>query len=156
MKVIYHCYGGTHSSVLAAAIHLGLIEGEKTLSAQKLFTCPFFDRLETSRIGTINRMGKDSNGDEIFVMGCKNAGPLVEIILQEFCRMLNVDINNNVVLVSTIPCLNISLRIGGYLSRRAKLVTLGRFFLLLGARWSMNKIKSTVCEVKQKLSKKRK
>ncbi|HBC94637.1 MAG TPA: hypothetical protein DCZ10_17500, partial [Pelotomaculum sp.] len=25
MKVIYHCHGGTHSSVTAAAIHLGML-----------------------------------------------------------------------------------------------------------------------------------
>lgn len=154
MKVIYHCYGGTHSSVLAAAIHLGLLKSKKKISAEELFACPLFDRLKPSQIGTINWMGEDSHGNEIFVMGCKNAGYLVEKVLFEFCRVLNVE-TNNILLVSTIPCLNIPLRIGGYLSRRFNLVTLGRFFLLIGARRAMNKINSTVCQVKEKLLKNR-
>jgi hypothetical protein len=29
MKIIYHCYGGTHSSVIAAAIHLGLLPEDR-------------------------------------------------------------------------------------------------------------------------------
>ena len=155
MKVIYHCYGGTHSSVLAAAIHVGLLEGKNNLSARELFSCPLFDRLEHSQIGTINRMGKDSQGHEIYVMGCKNAGSLVEKILPEFCRILSIE-PNSILLVCTIPCLNIFLRIGGYLSRRTKLVTLGRYFLLLGARRSMHTIKATVGKVQTILLEKEK
>ncbi|NLX90998.1 MAG: DUF3189 family protein [Firmicutes bacterium] len=153
MKVIYHCYGGTHSSVLAAAIHLGLLEGKNNLSAQELFSCPLFDCLDHSQIGTINSMGKDSKGHEIYVMGCKNAGSLVEKIIPEFCRIVGIN-QDDILLVCTIPCLNIFLRIGGYLSRRVKLVALGRFFLLLGARLSMNSIRLIVREAKQKLQEK--
>ncbi len=142
MKVIYHCYGGTHSSVLAAAMHLGLLEG-KNLSAPELFSCPLFDRLEHKKIGTINRMGRDSRGHEVYVMGCKNAGPLIEKILPEFCKILGAD-PRDILLVSTIPCLNIPLRIGGYLSRQAGLTAPGRFFLLLGARRSLPAIRATV------------
>jgi len=29
MKIIYHCFGGSHSSVLAAALHLGIIDKNK-------------------------------------------------------------------------------------------------------------------------------
>lgn len=149
MKIIYHCYAGTHSSVLAAAVHLGLIEAGTSLSERELFNCPLFDRLNQEHIGKINRMGEDNHGNEIFVLGCKNAGSMVEKILPEFCRIFNLD-NNDLLMVSTIPCLNILLRIGGFLSRRAGLVTPGRFFLLLGARWAMNNIKLAVGEVKQK------
>ncbi len=154
MKIIYHCYGGTHSSVLAAAVHLGLIEGKTSLSNRELINCPFFDSLNQAQIGTINKMGEDNHENEIFVLGCKNAGSLVEKILPEFCRIFNID-KNNILMVSTIPCLNILLRIGGFLSRRAGLVTLGRFFLLLGARWAIKNIKLTVEEVKQKLLEKK-
>lgn len=129
MKVIYHCYGGTHSSVLAAAIHLGLLQKNGPLSARKLFSCPMFDQLEHGQIGSINMIGKDKEGHEIYVMGCKNAGALVEKILPEFCQLLGVD-PGSILLVCTIPCLNILLRLGGYLSRRAGLVTLGRFFFI--------------------------
>lgn len=155
MKVIYHCYGGTHSSVLAAAIHLGLLESKKNLSARELYSCPLFDCLDHTQIGTINSMGKDSQGHEIYVMGCKNAGSLVEKILPEFCRIFGVN-QDDILLACTIPCLNVLMRIGGYLSRRVKLVALGRFFLLLGARRSMNGIRLIVGEVKQKLQDKEK
>ena len=154
MKIIYHCYGGTHSSVLAAAVHLGLIEANPRLSKRELFHCPFFDSLNHAQIGTINRMGEDNYGNEIFVLGCKNAGSLVEKILPEFCRIFNLD-NNTILMVSTVSSLNILLRIGGFLSRRAGLVTLGRFFLFLGARRAIKNIKLTVEKVKQKLRNKK-
>ncbi|HEX3010797.1 MAG TPA: DUF3189 family protein, partial [Syntrophomonadaceae bacterium] len=38
MKIIYHCFGGSHSSVTAAAIHLGLIEKHRPPSMEELMS----------------------------------------------------------------------------------------------------------------------
>ncbi|HCX78095.1 MAG TPA: hypothetical protein DG577_01645, partial [Firmicutes bacterium] len=41
--MIYHCYGGAHSSVTAAAVHVGLLARDKTPSRLELVSLPYFD-----------------------------------------------------------------------------------------------------------------
>jgi len=43
LKVIYHCYGGAHSSVTAANIHLGLLPRERTPGYRELISQKLFD-----------------------------------------------------------------------------------------------------------------
>ncbi|HWJ02080.1 MAG TPA: DUF3189 family protein, partial [Verrucomicrobiae bacterium] len=43
MKIIYNCYGGSHSSVTAAAIHLGLVDCGKVPCARELWKLPYYD-----------------------------------------------------------------------------------------------------------------
>lgn len=143
MKIIYHCYGGTHSSVMAASLHLGLLAKNRLPSAKELLSCPYFDRLTSKDSGKIFLMGKDNWGREVYVMGCKNAGLLVETALKEFCQIMQIN-NGQVILVSTAPCLNILMKIGGYLSRRLNLITIGRLFLFPGAWLAFKQIKQIV------------
>jgi hypothetical protein len=147
MKIIYHCYGGTHSSVMAASLHLGLLKKNRLPSSRELLSCPYFDRLTNKDSGKIFFMGKDKHGHEVYVMGCKNAGLLVETAIKEFCQIMNMN-GEKVTLACTVSCLNILMKIGGFLSRGLNLVTIGRFFLFPGSRLAFNKIKKVVEMVK--------
>ncbi|NMB35813.1 MAG: DUF3189 family protein [Firmicutes bacterium] len=149
MKVVYYCYGGTHSSVTAASLHLGLLAKNRLPTAQELLSCPYFDRLTARDYGKIFFMGRDSRGCEVYVMGCRDAGLLVETALKEFCRIMQVN-NRPVTLVNTKPCLNILMRVGGFLSRRLNLITLGRLFLFPGIRLAFKQIGRVVDAVKIK------
>ncbi len=149
MKIIYHCYGGTHSSVMAAALHLGIFDQEKFPSFRELLSCPYFDKVKNKDVGKIFFMGKDEKGHEVFVMGCRNAGQLVETVLKDFSSIMNIN-PGEVILASTMPCLNILIRLGGLLSRSLNLVTAGRIFLLPGCMLAYSKIKKVVGEVKSK------
>lgn len=149
MKIIYHCYGGTHSSVLAAALHLDILDGEKFPSFRELLSCPYFDKVKSKDVGKIFFMGKDKKGHEVFVMGCRNAGPLVETVLKDFGSIMNID-PGEVILASTMPCLNILMKLGGLLSRSLNLVTAGRIFLFPGCMLAYGKIKKVVEQVKSK------
>lgn len=150
MKVIYYCYGGTHTSVLAAALHLGMIRKDKLPSAEEIFSCPNFDRVENRDIGKIFFMGIDEKGQEIYVMGCKNCGMLVERAIFEFSRIMGSK-GEDVVMVNTLSCLNIFMRLGGFLSRRLRLAAPGRLFLLLGVRVAFPEINKKVEELKEKI-----
>ena len=44
MKIIYHCYGGSHSSVIAAALHLGLLAKDRIPNETELMAIPYFDK----------------------------------------------------------------------------------------------------------------
>lgn len=150
MKIIYHCYGGTHSSVIAASLHLGLLEKNRLPSAEELLACPNFDRLTNQDYGKIFYMGKDKQGHEVYIMGCKNNGLLVETVLREFCRIINHN-DKMVTLACIVPCLNILIKFGGFLSRRLNLITLGRLFLFPGSRLAFNKIRKIVETVEDKV-----
>lgn len=150
MKVIYNCYGGTHTSVMAAALHLGIFKEEQFPRPGKLLACPYFDKVEKKDVGKIYYMGRDEKGHEVYVMGCFSAGALVARVLGEFGRIMKINMEE-VLFVSTLPCLNILIRAGGILSRRLRLVTLGRQLLIPGCRISYSKIKKVVREAKKAL-----
>jgi hypothetical protein len=94
-------------------------------------------------------MGKDERGNEVYVMGCRNAGSLVERALREFSRIMNIN-HEEVIFVGTMPCLNILLKLGGFLSRSFNLVTLGRLLLYPGCMLAYRKIAKVVEEVKSR------
>ena len=51
--VIYHCFGGTHSSIIAANLHLGRLPWQNNVSASQLFSLPYFDQLDSKQAGLI-------------------------------------------------------------------------------------------------------
>ncbi|NLJ55968.1 MAG: DUF3189 family protein [Firmicutes bacterium] len=150
MKIIYHCYGGTHSSVIAAALHLGLLKRNRLPSAGELLACPNFDQRTNRDYGKIFYMGNDKLGYEVYVMGCKNSGTVVETALREFCKIMDVN-DRRVTLACTVSSLNILLKFGGFLSRRLNLVTIGRLFLFPGSRLAFYKIRKIVEAVEDKV-----
>jgi xylulokinase len=55
MKIIYHCYGGSHSSVLAAAIHTGRLNPERLPTGEELMALPYFTQSGTPYFDTETR-----------------------------------------------------------------------------------------------------
>jgi len=72
MRIFYCCYGSTHSSVVAASIHLGLLPIERIPTSNEIKRLPYYDKIETSEIGTPFYMGKDEFNSEIFILGMAN------------------------------------------------------------------------------------
>lgn len=149
MIIIYHCYGGTHSSVMAASLHLELLPGDRKPAGKELLALPYFDRQSSADFGKIFYMGQDEKGHEIFIMGCKNAGYIVERALINFCKIKGIN-PDEIMIVDTVPCLNILMRVGGFISRSLHLETVGRLFLIPGCRIAFNKIVKVVNRVKNK------
>ncbi len=150
VKIIYHCYGGAHSSVLAAAVHLGILDIKDKLNERVLASCPFFDKTGSKDAGRIFFMGKDESGNDVFIMGCKNAGEVVERALMDFSRLTGFN-EKNILLVNTLPYVNILLRIGGLFSRKLGLTKVGRLFLVPGAGLALKNINELVKTVKSRL-----
>ena len=95
-------------------------------------------------------MGRDEQGNDIYILGCRNCGPMVEKTTKEMNRLLGID-KNEVVMINTTPCLNIIIKMGGFLSRRLGLSGTGRILLHRGIRLAFHKLKELVWNVKQKL-----
>ena len=149
MKIIYHCFGGAHSSVTAAAIHLELLTDTQRVSKAELLNLPYFDAQIGKDHGRIRFMGFDSRGNEVYITGKKNLGMFYARIMRHLL-VLSGEKPKNFVFINTMPCVNLWMVIGGYLSRRLRLKCLGRPIVIYGTRKSYQKFVQLVNLVKDK------
>lgn len=131
-RIIYHCYGGSHSSVTAAGIHLGLLPRERTARADELLKVPHFDRRESITHGHFRFIGRDRSGNEIFVLGKRRAGRDLSVHLYRVAKIFGCE--NRICLVDTTKPINLLMIVGGFLSRGLRAASLGRPLVLLGTR----------------------
>lgn len=87
MKIIYNCYGGAHSSVTAAALHLGLLPEARPATAKELLSLPYYDAQVGKDHGRIRFMGFDEWGNEVYVVGKKNLGFFYETIMRSMIAL---------------------------------------------------------------------
>jgi hypothetical protein len=130
---IYYCFGGTHSSVVTASLHLGLISNRRIPTKEEILKLPNFDKLVSKHHGRIFFIGRDEKGNKVYTMGCRNKSRITIKALKEIARIYNINIDN-VKFINTISCVNLYLRIGGYLSRTMGMVSLGRPLVVYGVR----------------------
>ncbi len=118
-RIFYLCYAGTHSSITAGSLHLGkLPEGQDPSGLSQ------FDRRTYGDIGVPCFLGTDAFGSEVYAMGTgwhsvsleKALCDLVELASPEsracFCRVRY--------------SLNLFAKLGGFMSRRCRIVRAGR------------------------------
>lgn len=124
MIVIYHCFGGSHSSVTAAAIHLGLLSSEKPPTEDELMALPYFDKTTNDDFGSIRLIGVDEYNNGVYVLGKKSQSDRFSNVLLGIAELLGK--KEEVVAVNTMGRVNWSMKLGGYTSRRIGLASLGR------------------------------
>lgn len=150
MKVIYSCYGGAHSSPVAAAIHLGKLPEERVPDAEALLQLPRFDRVDSEKHGLAELMGVDPRGHEVYVLGRGPAGESVERALFSGLHLAGSD-PSHFLLVDTLTCVNLPMRVGGYLSRRLRWIAVGRPIVLWGTRRAYFRLVQLVQQTKRRL-----
>ncbi len=131
MKVIYHCYGGAHSSVVASAIHLQSLPKVGIPKPEDILNCAYFDEVPSSKLGIIHYLGKDDKDNDIYNMGCGGAGAIMEKALPEILNIYGHKADD-LHMVDTLGCVNFWMRLGGFISRRLRMVALGRPLVLKG------------------------
>lgn len=137
MKFIYHCFGGSHSSVTAAAIHLGLLPENRPAADEELLSVQLFDAQVNPDHGRIRFMGWDDQGNEVYITSKRNLREHYEDIMKQLLHIAGGDeLNREVVFINTMPYVNIFMVIGGYLSRRLGFNRLGRKIVCYGTRQS--------------------
>lgn len=124
MKIIYHCFGGSHSSVLAAALHLGLIEKNRLPSMDEMLALPYFDKTSKKDFGSIRFMGIDEYNNEIYILGKKNVGQRYDNMLKGVAELLGK--KDEIIFVDCMTRVNLGMKLGGFTSRRMGWVSLGR------------------------------
>ncbi|MCW3491505.1 DUF3189 family protein [Dethiobacter alkaliphilus] len=146
-KIIYHCYGGAHSSVTAAAIHLGKLKPHIIPSDRELMSLTLFDRQTKDGHGQLHFFGFDRAGNQVYSVGCRNIGSSLENFLQNVSGLLNVE--DELHFVDTLHCVNLKMRIGGYISRRLGIIKYGRPLVLEGTQDAYPKLVELVNKVRK-------
>ncbi len=132
MNIIYHCFGGSHSSVLAAALHLNLIVKHRLPTFEEMISLPYFDKTSKKDFGSIRFMGIDEDGNQVFVLGKKNVGDRYNNVLLGIADILGK--KDQLIMVDCMSRVNLIMKLGGFTSRRIGWVAVGRPVLSRGTR----------------------
>jgi len=147
VKIIYHCYGGAHSSVTAASIHLGLLPADHIPSREAFWKIPFYDRQENDEHGHIFFMGRDERGNEVYFMARRSRPVVLESVIKGLAEIFNIP-PGEYLLVNVMQNVNWTMKLGGYLSRRCGFIKIGRPIVTLGTQAAYLQLVDLVRKVK--------
>jgi hypothetical protein len=147
LKIIYHCYGGNHSSVTAAAVHLEKLPHNRLPAVNELMSLELFDSQDRHDIGRIINMGTDGWGNEIFVVGRLSRPTILYNMLHGLGEQFQLPADSYM-LVDVGILINNIMRIGGLLSRGFGLTVIGRPLVARGTLGAYKEICQLVSEIK--------
>jgi len=147
VKVIYCCYGSAHSSVVAAAIHLGNLPVHRVPYSQDIMNLPYYDKATTAQLGLCMYMGTDDAGCDVYVLGMGPARKIVWRAVESIFELCGVS-KESYILVDTLTSIGAVTKIGGFLSRRVGLTRIGRPMTIWGIRRAYPQLTSIVAGVK--------
>lgn len=151
LYIVYHDVGGTHSTVVAAAIHLHQLPIERIPSKSEILNLPLFDRLEKKDIGRLIFHGKDEYGHNVYTLSRQYSPHLVVNAITTVFDMVDQD-KNKLLCIDTSKTVNNLMRIGGGSSRRFGLVSFGRPIVTYGTIKAYPQIADLVKRTKLKIA----
>lgn len=134
MRIFYYCYGSAHSSVVAAAIHLGRLPSRRLPTISEICSLPDFDRTSEQMLGMIHYKGKDEWGNRVYTVGLGSKPDVACRTLQSMIHLLGDP--EDFRFYNALHCLKLSGKVGGALSRRYGLRSIGRPLAAWGIRRS--------------------
>lgn len=152
MKVIYHCYGSAHSSIVAAAIHLGVLPTDRRPEAKEIIALPDFDIARNDSLGHLFFKGRDDWGNEVYTIGMGPESPLVKRTLHFMIEQSPIEAEE-FFFAEALPNINRLAKIGGALSRRYGWVRVGRYLAAKGICQSYQNLITFVNQTKKEIKK---
>jgi hypothetical protein len=131
MKVIYHCYGSAHSSIVSAAIHLGHLPSDRIPEEKEIIALQDFDVARNDSLGHLFFKGNDAWGNEVYTIGMGPESPIVKRTLCFMIEQSHMDAKE-FYFAEALPNINRLAKIGGALSRRYGWVKVGRYLAAKG------------------------
>ncbi len=150
MYIIYHCYGSAHSSVIASAIHVGMLPTNRIPSSEEIVTLPHFDQTRRDEIGSPFYVGRDELGIEVYILGMANNKEVLIKSMDSLLKIYHIT-ENQLMLVDSLSQINTLTRIGGFLSRRLGMIKIGRPLTIMGVQKAYFKFVHLVEGVKEKV-----
>jgi len=91
MKIIYFCYEASFLPVIAAALNLQLISADKVPSVREFYQLPFYGKLSFQEQGKIILLGKDAQGNEIYILGSRNGINILQRAVHDLLAIFSCD-----------------------------------------------------------------
>lgn len=150
MIYIYHDFGGTHSTSLAASYHLKLIPTTShKLTKDEILSIPYFNKLTKKDVGKLIFHGNDEDGNNVYTLARRRFKQVVPVI-KDFYLMLEEkhQFNEKIILSNTSPTVPLSMTFGGMFSRGLGIDFIGVPLLVKGAQQSCESIFQLVQQTK--------
>lgn len=151
MKVFYYCYGSSHTSVVAAAIHSGRLDPRRAPTNRELSLVRHFDRVADSQLGTVFPAGTGPAGEKVYVVGLGPGRRVIRQAIDSFLEFKGVP-RDSYLLIDALSRANLTVRIGGVVSRRLGLVAVGRPLVSLGIRQVYARLAALVAETQAEVA----
>lgn len=151
MKLFYYCYGGAHTSVTCASIHLGFLPNNRIPHPDEFQAVPHYDKMDNNKLGTPVYVGRDEFGWDIYVMGIKRANRVVIPAIKSYLYASGIP-NREILFVNALIKLHPITSFGGFSSRKLHLVNFGRPLTVWGVRRSYPIFIDLVRQVKENLA----
>lgn len=150
MIIIYYCFAGAHASVVASAIHCGMLPENRVPSKNEFLAVPYYDATKPDMIGQLYFMGCDTSGNQVYFMGMRNQRRQVLSILQQILE-LGGRLPDSYIFQDAFPLINFSTKCGGLLSKRWHLSTIGRSLTIWGIQRQYPQFVKLVNDVRQQI-----
>lgn len=150
MNIIYHCYGSAHSSVIAAAIHLGKLPDSRVPGVREIMALPDFDRSDDRYLGTLFYKGKDEKGFCVYTLGLGGQSAEALQTIKSMLALAGAE-PESFHFVGALNCITFMTKVGGALSRRYGLCFIGRPIAAWGVTRSYPMLVALVKQVKRQL-----
>lgn len=150
MIIIYYDVGGSHSSAIAANIHIKKLSANSIPSKEALLNLPTFDKLKKSQVGHLVYIGTDEHDNMVYTLACKNAMNIVVPAMTDLYNEMH-DSGNNLLMVCTQPAVNLLMKIGGGSSRKLNMVAFGRPIVTYGSIKAFPEIAAIVKKTKKQI-----
>jgi hypothetical protein len=151
MKLFYYCFGGAHTSVTCASIHLGFLPDNRIPRPDEFLAVPYYDKMDNDKLGTPVYVGRDEFGWDIYVMGIKRGNRVVIPAIKSYLYASGIN-DRNVLFVNALVKLHPITSFGGFSSRKLHMVNFGRPLTIWGIRRSYPIFVDLVRRVKENLS----
>ncbi|MGE5633112.1 MAG: DUF3189 family protein [Caulobacteraceae bacterium] len=141
MVIIYNCYGGTHSSILASAVHLKKLPSDRVATKKEILGTDYFNALTYKDMGRLIFHGVDEEGNKVYSIGRGTSRALIPAMRNLVVEMRRQSgANDCFAFVNCSPTVPLTMTIGGFFSRGLHIDFVGVPLLALGARQTYNNI----------------
>lgn len=133
MYILYHDYGGTHSAIVAANMHLNQLPMDHVPDKDTIRSLPLYDQLTPNDHGRIINMGTDEYGNTVSIIGVENKENMVIPAIKDMYFELRKTLEDFLE-IDTSSSVNVTMKIGGFISRSLRIPAVGQPLVLYGTQ----------------------
>jgi len=150
MIYIYNCYGGTHSSSLASAVHLNKLPLDRIPTKDEILGTNHFNKLKYKDMGRIIYRGIDEDGNKVYSVG-RGTSKILIPCLKNMITILHDEccFNEKIIFSNMSPTVPPAMTMGGFFARGLGMDFIGVPLLVIGAKQAYKRIIEIVNHTKE-------